>query len=126
VTQRDPSLPAWRRRGLILTLWLWGIVISASLITLGGIALRASGGLRGYPTPLLVLDLASSALLVVAGVATLRFRRLGLFGLYFVFGTNFLEALIGPQGSIAWRAMAQLVAAAIFGVLVWRVWDQFE
>jgi hypothetical protein len=116
----------FRRRGLLLTLWLWGLVLVSIALTLMAVGLKLSGSLRDYPTMMLVTGTLTSLCVIVAALAALRFNKLGVFGLYFLFGMNFVRTLITTESGVAWRAGVQIAAAAGFGLLVWRVWGEFR
>ena len=120
-----PTPSPTKRRGVLLTIWLWGLVVVSALLIVSGVLLKLSGRLTDYPPAMLLLGSLSSGLVIVASFAALRFRRLGVYGLYFLFGTNFIRFLIVEHENFAVRAAIQVVAAVAFGLLCARVWKEF-
>ncbi len=114
-----------RRRGLILTLWLWFLVVAPLGILAVDLGLILGGVSPRPPGIVLLTSDATLVLLSLAAVAALRFSKLGVLGIYLVFGSNVVRMLLFERQHLAPKLGATLLLAGLFGLLVRRVWTEF-
>jgi hypothetical protein len=119
-----PKRSDLRRRGVVLSVWLWLLVVLPWAIIGVDLYLTGHDPARHPPWALVAVSYAVLAFLSLSAWAALRFEKLGIYGIYLVFGSNVVRLLLFERAEVALRLGVTLVLGAAFGLLVGRVWKE--